>query len=712
MSTSQSLRLQVILGAVDKLTGPLRGMMQGSARLSGAVRDTRDKLRELEAQQKRIGAYTSATQALTDHARALGTARDKLRALRDQIIATEHPSRELNEQYKAARREVKQLERDNTRLARTQADARQQIERAGVPVGQLSTRQRELARDIEQANAALTRHGRALAAAKDRQAQWNKAMELRNRLAGTGAAMGATGGAALYAGARFAQAGIEFEESMSSVQALARLEKTSEAYKQLTAQARALGAATSFTATQAAEAQGFLAMAGFNTESILAAMPGMLDLSKAGRTELARTADIASNILTGFGLEAAAMSRLGDVMVATFTRSNVNLDMLGDTMKYVAPVAAGLGVQLETAAAMAGKLGDAGIQGSMAGTAMRAILSRLAAPPKMAADALDELKISTRDAAGNLRDLPELLAEIAARTRDLGNADRSGLLKAIAGEEAFSALQVLTDQAGSGKLQDFVRTLQGAGGEAGRTASTMADNARGDILALQSAWQDFQITLFDSNNGPLRGVLQSVTDIVRGISAWAQRNPELTATLVKVAAVGAAVVAGLGALLVLVAGFVGPLAMLKIGLGVIAPLFAAITAASVPVLAAVAAVGAAAWVLYDNWAEVKAKLGELWDSIRDIFRGGAQYVLDKLGAIKGAISFDLGGLFGGSKDAPAEPVRAPAAGARSINTTNTITVNAAPGQSERDVGAEVARQLDARERSAQARNRSRLTDVD
>lgn len=200
MSTSQSLRLQVILGAVDQLTRPLQGMMQGSHKLSGAVKDARDRLRDLEAQQKRIGNYTGATQALTDNARALGTARDKLRALRDQIIATEQPSRELNEQYKATRREVKQLERDNTRLARTQSDARTQIERSGLPVSQLATRQRELAAQIDRANGQLNEHGRRLAAVRERQREWNRAMEARNQLLNAGAGLA-------HVHHRFAQAG-------------------------------------------------------------------------------------------------------------------------------------------------------------------------------------------------------------------------------------------------------------------------------------------------------------------------------------------------------------------------------------------------------------------------------------------------------------------------------------------------------------------------
>jgi TP901 family phage tail tape measure protein len=177
-------------------------------------------------------------------------------------------------------------------------------------------------------------------------------------------------------------------------------------------------------------------MAGFDPKAIKAAMPGMLDLASAGGSELAETADIASNIMSGLGLGAAEMDKLGDVLVGTFTRSNTNLRMLGETMKYAAPMAKTYGVDLETAAAMAGKLGDAGLQGSMGGTALSSIMNRLAAPPKAAEKALEKLNIKTADANGNLRAMPDILKEIYDKTKGMGTAVRGGLLKDIAGEEA------------------------------------------------------------------------------------------------------------------------------------------------------------------------------------------------------------------------------------------------------------------------------------
>ena len=156
---------------------------------------------------------------------------------------------------------------------------------------------------------------------------------------------------------------------MSRVQALTRLDKGSAELAALRAQARKLGADTMFSATEAAEGQAFLGMAGFDAKQIQAAMPGLLDMAKAGDTDLGRTADIGSNILGGFGLAAEEMSRVSDVLTQTMTTSNVTLEMLGETMKYVAPQARAAGASLEEMAAMTGLLGNVGIQSSQAGTA-------------------------------------------------------------------------------------------------------------------------------------------------------------------------------------------------------------------------------------------------------------------------------------------------------------------------------------------------------
>ena len=227
---------------------------------------------------------------------------------------------------------------------------------------------------------------------------------------------------------------------MSKVQALTRLNKESEKLNKLREQAKKLGSTTSFTATEVAQGQSFLAMAGFDAEKIQKSMPSLLDLAKGAGLDLATTADISSNILSAFKMPAEQMGVVADTLAATFSRSNVDLAMLGDTMKYVAPIAKKTGAGIQDAAAMAGLLGNIGIQGSEAGVALRALYNRMAAPPQDASSALKELNVQVADANGNMRPMAALLAEVAEKTKDMGNTKQLALFKAIAGSRAGAAM--------------------------------------------------------------------------------------------------------------------------------------------------------------------------------------------------------------------------------------------------------------------------------
>lgn len=239
-------------------------------------------------------------------------------------------------------------------------------------------------------------------------------------------------------------------------------------------------------------------------------------------------------------------------------------------------------------------------------------------------------------------------------------------------------------------------------------------------MALSARWQAAMNRLFNASSragetlkGTLVGLIEWAGRVLEVIDGWMQRNPGLASALMHTAAAVAAIVAGLGALALGMAAVIGPLAMLKIGLGIIAPLLGAISAPALAAVAAVAAVGAAGVLLWQNWDTVKEKLAGIWDGIKAMFSAGVQYIVDKLAAIKAAVSIDFGSMFsfGGQSAAPA-PLRAPGAGGSSVSNSNTITVNAAPGQSAPEIAKEVDRQLTERERYRQSRRRSILGDVD
>lgn len=650
---ARDLNLKVNLQALDNATKPLRTIAGGAVGLGRALRDTRSELKNLQGQQKDVSSFRNLKGASEQTGAAMQANRERVKALSRELASTTTPTKALTREFQGAVRQGHNLKQTHSQQQRELQGLRSKLGEAGISTRNLSQHERELRQRVEGTNKTLAQQEQRLKQLTSQQkrlgqakAQYERTQQLAGSMAATGAGGLAAGSGILYAGAKMMAPGLEFDASMSKVQSLTRLDAGSEEMAALREQARQLGASTQFTAGQAADAQGFLAMAGFNAQSIQSAMPGMLDLAKAGDSGLAETADIASNILTGFNLDASETGRLGDVLVGAFTRSNTSLQMLGETMKYAAPVAASVGQDIETVAAMAGKLGDAGIQGSMGGTALRSILNRLSAPPKAAAEALDTLGVSAVDAQGNLRDMPTVLQEIYEKTKNMGDADRAGLLKGIAGEEAVAGMQVLVAQAGSGALQEFIGTLKSTEGEASATAKTMANNLRGDLSAMGSAWEDLGIQLQEQQNGPMRDITQTLTGIIGGVKSWVAENPKLASNLVKTAAGVAILMAGMGGLTLAIASILGPFAMVRYGMmlfgirgaGLAGTLFnLGKTALPLvgkgilfigralmmnPIGLAITAIAGAAYLIYRNWEPIKAFFLGIWSEIRAGIGGG------------------------------------------------------------------------------------------
>ncbi len=265
-------------------------------------------------------------------------------------------------------------------------------------------------------------------------------------------------GASVVGAGALLNPGRNFEDQIAKVGAITNA--TDIQLKGLARTAKELGKESFFSASEVADAQSFLGMAGFTPDKIQKSIAGVLDLALSGGSDLAQTADIASNILSGFSLEASQMGRVGDVLTATFTSSNTTLESLGETLKYVAPIASSTGASIEQVAAAAGLLGDVGLQGSMAGTALRAVFNRLAAPPKMAQKVLEDMKIKTKDFHGNLKPVPQLLREVADALKGVGTGDAAEAIKKLFGEEAAAGATELIKKAQSGELDFEIKKLE------------------------------------------------------------------------------------------------------------------------------------------------------------------------------------------------------------------------------------------------------------
>ncbi|EFE9956578.1 phage tail tape measure protein, partial [Escherichia coli] len=495
-------------------------------------------------------------------------------------------------------------------------------------------------RRTEQYNNQLERERQALARVTRARERYSRAQETAGKLKTGGALAIGAAAAGGYAAGRFLQPAIGFGKEMSRVQALTRIDKNSPQFKALREQALKLGSETQFTASDAASGQSFLAMAGFTPQAIQAALPGVLNMALAGGVELGETADIGSNILTQFNLTADQIDRVGDTLTAAFTRTNTDLRALGETMKYTGPVAAKLGISLEEAAAMAGMLANNGLRGSDAGTAMRASLSRLASPPKAAADALKELGVSVADARGKMRPMEDVLLDLYKATQKYGQVDQVSFFKDIAGEEAFVGLQTLVAAAGSGELQKLTRELQGARGEADRVAKVMADNLDGDLKNLDSAWEGLRIRISDLVDGPLRSVTQWLTRVLEKITSLAQAHPVLTRQLLIAGGALLAMTATIGSLSLVIGVLYGKLATLRLGFDILTrsmnvirvlPALWGMVTGSVSLLGgAIGALFSPVGLIVAALAGAAVLIWKYWDPIRAFFAGVFSGIMERL----------------------------------------------------------------------------------
>ena len=420
-------------------------------------------------------------------------------------------------------------------------------------------------RRTEQYNQTLERERRQLAATQKAQARYDRAKETAGKLRGAGMGMMLGTAAAGYAGGSFLAPAIGFDEEMSRVQALTRLNKDSSQMGDLRAQAKKLGAETAFTSRDAASGQAFLAMAGFTPEAIQAALPGVLNMALAGGMDLGESADISSNILSQFRLDPKEMDRVSDVLTAAFTRTNTDLMNIGEAMKYAGTGMAGLGVDVERTTAMIGVMANVGLRGSIAGTGLQTTFSRLAAPTGKAQAALKELGVSVADATGKMRPAEVVLSDIYKSIKKYGDTDQLSFFKDIAGEEAAKSFQALVRSAGSGELQKLLADLRGSQGEAQKAAKVMADNLSGDLKNLDSAWEGFRIQVEETADGPLRSLTQGLSDMITAASTWVKENPRLTQTIILVVGGALALVAAIGAASLAMGILIGPLTKLQLG---------------------------------------------------------------------------------------------------------------------------------------------------
>lgn len=304
----------------------------------------------------------------------------------------------------------------------------------------------------------------------------------------------------------------DFEKEMSAVKAISGA--TGAEFDMLTEKARQMGADTKFSATESAQAFEYMAMAGWKTDDMMNGIEGVMNLAAASGEDLGRVSDIVTDALTAFGLKASDSAHFADVLAAAATSSNTNVGMMGETFKYVAPLAGALKYDVEDVATAIGVMANSGVKASEAGTSLRSIFTRLAKPPKDAAKALDALGISIKNDDGTIKPFMQTMEEMRDKFSGLTDDQKVQYAASIAGQEAMSGLLAIMN-ASEGDFEKVANAIDHANGSAEKMAKTRMDNLAGDIELVGGAWDQFIQTIMKGGTASgLRSIVQEIGSIM------------------------------------------------------------------------------------------------------------------------------------------------------------------------------------------------------
>lgn len=442
-----------------------------------------------------------------------------------------------------------------------------------------------------------------------------------------------------------------FEQQMSKVQAISGA--TAEETDKLTESARQWGRDTKYSATEAGEAFEYMALAGWKTDDMLEGIGGILNLAAASAMDLGTASDIVTDYLTAFGLSAKDAGKFADEMAYAMSHSNTTTEALGEAYKNCAATAASMGYSVEETTAVLMTMANAGVKGGEAGTALNAIMTRLATDTKGCATELAKYGVEVYDAQGNMNSLSSILTGVRGVWNNLTDEQQANLAKTIAGTNQFSALQTimsgLSDEAiASGmSFSDYAEALQNCDGTASDMAATMQDNLLGRLTQLKSKLEDIGITV---GNALLPFMEKAVAKIGELADKFAALSPQQQETILKIAGV----VAAIGPLLTIVGKAISVSGQLSSGIGKVvgklaamgttasgatggmAVLKGALAAITSPVGIAVAAIAAITAVIVTLWntnEDFRNKITEIWDRIKTVFTEFGQHITDKLNSL-------------------------------------------------------------------------------
>lgn len=421
-----------------------------------------------------------------------------------------------------------------------------------------------------------------------------------------------------------------FDSSMSKVQAISGA--VGDDFDRLREKAKEMGAKTKFSASEAANAFTYMAMAGWKTEDMLEGIDGIMSLAAASGEDLALTSDIVTDALTAFGLQAKDSAHFADVLAAASNSANTNVSMLGESFKYVAPVAGALGYTAEDTSIALGLMANSGIKASQAGTALRTMLTNLANPTNDMAWAMETLNVSLTDSSGNMKSLREIMEDLKRGFSTLSEAESAQVAATLAGKEGMSGLLAIVNSS-EADFNKLAKAIDNADGTAENMANTMLDNLSGQLTILKSSLEGAAIAFGDLLMPLIRdlvGLLQKAVDWVNNLT---DEQKETIVRIAEVVAVVGPVLLILGKIAKTIISVINIINTLKKVILVLKPAIAALNAvlAANPIgiiIMAIAALVAAFIYLWNHCESFRQFWIDLWEGIKKVFKNVIDWIVN------------------------------------------------------------------------------------
>lgn len=566
-------------GDTTKLQTALKGV-------NTEIRNTQSQLRDVE---KLLKLDPGNTELLVQ----------KQRLLKDAVAETKQKLETLKTAAEQANQALA-----NGDISQDQYDALQR------EIIETEQRLRSLEQQAEQSSVALQKIGAA----------GEKLQTVGNKISSVGQKLLPVTGVVTGLGTAAVKTAADFDSAMSKVAAVSGA--TGKNFDDLRSKAREMGAKTKFSATEAAEAMNYMAMAGWKTGDMLGGIEGVMNLAAASGEDLATTSDIVTDSLTAFGLKAEDSGHFADVLAAASANANTNVSMMGETFKYCAPVAGALGFSVEDTAEAIGLMGNAGIKASQAGTSMRSIMTNLTGDVKLSGAAIGDVTIATTNADGSMRSLSAILADCRVAFGGMTEAEKANNAEALVGKNAMSGFLALMNAAPEdiNKVSGAVNNCKDA---AKNMADTMQDNLEGQMTILKSQLQELAISFGDL-------LMPAVRSIVAGLQGMVNVLNAMPDGVKRVIMIIALLVAALGPVLILIGKTISAVGTIMTwipklagAINTVKGAFAALSATMMAnpiaiVIAAIAALVAAFIYLWNTNEEFRQFWIRLWNEIKEV----------------------------------------------------------------------------------------------